>query len=85
MEKCAGMYTVLNTVCVGQQLKESISISACGGGADAAEVSAIFGAIAEESNMIEAETKSTVRGATDEDTTTEAVKVSTGLETPARV
>ena len=32
MEKSAGMYTVLSTVRVGQQLKESLSIPTCGGG-----------------------------------------------------
>lgn len=31
MERSAGMYTVLNTVCVGQHLKESLAIPTCGG------------------------------------------------------
>ena len=32
IERSAGMYTILNTVCVGQQLKESLAIPTCGGG-----------------------------------------------------
>ena len=31
MERSAGRYTVLNTICVGQHLKESLSIPMCGG------------------------------------------------------
>ena len=34
MEKSAGMYTVLSTVRVGQQLKESLSIPTCGDGGE---------------------------------------------------
>merc|ERR1712002_240533 len=34
MEKSAGMYTVLSTVHVGQQLKESLSIPMCGDGGE---------------------------------------------------
>ena len=32
MEKSAGMYTVLNMVCVNQQMKKSLTIPMCGHG-----------------------------------------------------